>query len=216
MLDFRTYLTEKYEALTGGSHGHYGHIPDNVFGGSKATGAAAALFGSMQEHPKRHSSVEAQKKTDGSVSVVTVRNHKDSPFHNPAHPESAVGVAYKGRMDAKTVPNDQKVSYSKTDVAKHYGATHHLTPVLSKLVDHAHKIHGDVPIIQHDIHTTTPEKDLHHENGKTTWQPNTIRNSTTDPETIKKLKASKIVLASHTGFDKEFNKAKGLEQGKDV
>ena len=220
-MNFTLWLNEKYEALAGGSHGHYGHIPDNAFHGSGATGAAANLFKHMQHRPESKSDLVAQKKTDGSVSVVTVRNSKDSPYHNPNHPESAVGVAYKGRMDAKTVPNHEKVSYSPEEVAHNYGKDHHLTPVLSTLVQHAHKIHGTAPIIQHDIHTTNPSKDLHHEDGKVSWQPNTIRNSTTDPHEIKKLKDAKVVLASHTGFDKDFHHARGLsnddvKQHKDV
>jgi hypothetical protein len=216
MISFKEFLSEKYEALAGGSHGHYGHLPDNALRGSHATGAAMSLFKHMQDRGQKKPSIVPQKKTDGSVSVVTVRNHPDSPFHNPKHPHDAVGVAYKGRMESKTIPHNERVAYSKEDVAKHYGKGHHLTPVLSKLVDHAHKIHGDADIIQHDIHTTDPKNDIKHENGKATWQPNTIRNSTTDPREIKKLKKAKIVLASHTKFDKSFNKPSGLVDGKDV
>lgn len=223
MIEFKTfYLVERtFDDLAGGSHGHYGHVPDNVYHGSHASVAAHRLFGNMVS--KKHgpqSDVIPQKKTDGSVSVVTVRNHKDSPYHNPAHPTSAVGVAYKGRMDSKTIPPGERVAYSKEDVAKHYGKEHHLTPVLSKLVDHAHKIHGDAPIIQHDIHTTDPKKDIEYDKSKSgetkaTWQPNTIRNHTTDRDEVSKLKKAKVVLASHTGFDKHFEKARGLTH-KDV
>lgn len=216
MLTFKQYLVEKYDALSGGQHGHYGHAPDNVFYGAKAAGAAGALFKSMQDGHKQKSDIDAQKKTDGSVSVVTVRNQKDSPFHNPKYPEHAIGVAYKGRMDAKTVANGDKVSFSSEDVAKHYGAGHHLTPTLSKLLDHAHKIHGNVPIIQHDIHTVNPDKDLHKVGDSIQWQPNTIRNTTSDPTEKAKLAKAKIVIAQHTGFDKEFTHARGLKSGSDV
>ena len=216
MLTFKQYLVEKYDALSGGQHGHYGHAPDNVFYGAKAAGAAGALFKSMQDGHKQKSDIDAQKKTDGSVSVVTVRNQKDSPFHNPKYPEHAVGVAYKGRMDAKTVANGDKVSFSSEDVAKHYGAGHHLTPTLSKLLDHAHKIHGNVPIIQHDIHTVNPDKDLRKVGDSIQWQPNTIRNTTSDPTEKAKLAKAKIVIAQHTGFDKEFTHARGLRAGSDV
>lgn len=217
MLSLKEFLlNEKYSALAGGSSGHYGHLADNVYHGSKAAGSAAALYGSIQHREGRVSDVVPQKKTDGKVSVVTVKNSKDSPFHNPKYPEHAVGVAYKGRIDSKTIEPQERVSYSKKDVEKHYGSGHHLTPVLSKVLDHAHKIHGDVPIIQHDVHTTDPHKDLHHEDGKVYWQPNTIRNHTSDPHEISKLKKAKIVIASHTGFDKEFKHSRGLVQGKDV
>jgi hypothetical protein len=81
------------------------------------------------------------------------------------------------------------------DVAKHYGAGHHLTPTLSKLLDHAHKIHGNVPIIQHDIHTVNPDKDLHKVGDSIQWQPNTIRNTTSDPTEKAKLAKAKIVIA---------------------
>lgn len=216
MKSLKGFLAEKYEALAGGSSGHYGHLPDNAYYGSKAAGAAAALYGSMQHRHGRMSDLVPQKKTDGKVSVVTVRNHKDSPFHNPKHPETAVGVAYKGRLDSKTIPHNERVAYSKDEVKKHYGESHHLTPMLSKLVDHAHKIHGEAHIIQHDVHTTEPEKDIHHEKGKATWQPNTIRNHTTDPHEISKLKKAKVVLASHTAFDKDFKHARGLVDGKDI
>ena len=195
MITFKQFLEEKYEALSGGSRGHYGHVPDNVFYGAKAAGAAGALFKSMQDGHKQKSDINAQKKTDGSVSVVTVRNQKDSPFHNPKYPEHAVGVAYKGRMDAKTVANGDKVSFSHEDVAKNYGEGHHLTPTLSKLLDHAHKIHGSVPIIQHDIHTVNPDKDLHKVGDSVQWQPNTIRNTTSDPTEKAKLAKAKIVIA---------------------
>jgi hypothetical protein len=98
-------------------------------------------------------------------------------------------------MDAKTVANGDKVSFSSEDVAKHYGAGHHLTPTLSKLLDHAHKIHGNVPIIQHDIHTVNPDKDLHKVGDSIQWQPNTIRNTTSDPTEKAKLAKAKIVIA---------------------
>jgi hypothetical protein len=211
-MSFKQWLEEKYSTLSGGGNGHYGHASDNAFHGSGAMGAAANLFGNLQARSDRKSTLDAQKKTDGSVSVVTVRNSKDSKFHNPAHPQSAVGVAYKGRVDSKTIAPSERVAYSRADVEKHYDSGHHLTPVLSKLLDSAHKIHGTAAVIQHDIHTTDPERDLHHEPGKTHWQPNTIRNSTTDPTEIKKLKAAKIVLASHTGFDKNYEHPHGLSK----
>lgn len=216
MLSFKQYLAEKYDALSGGSHGHYGHVADNVYYGAAAAGSAGALFKSVQHRGNSKSTPEIQKKTDGSVSVVSVRNSKDSPYHNPKYPESTVGVAYKGRMDAKSVPNDERVSYSPEDVAKHYGGAHHLTPVLMKLQQHVGKIHGDIPIIQHDIHTTNPGKDLHFSGDSVHWQPNTVRNSTSDPTEIAKLKKAKIVIASHTGFNKDFTGARGLTPGKDV
>jgi hypothetical protein len=170
----------------------------------------------MQSRPGSKSSFEPQKKTDGKVSVVSVKNSKDSPFHNPNHPANAVGVAYKGRMESKTIAHEHRVAYSHEDIQNHYGSDHHLTPMLSKLLDHAHKIHGSAPIIQHDIHTTTPEKDLHHSYGKVTWQPNVVRNSTIDKKEIGKLKKAKIVIASHTAFDKNFHNPHGLVPGKDV
>lgn len=213
MLSFKNFILENIlDKLSGGSHGHYGHVADNVLHGAHSAVAAHSLVRHMVDRGSE-SNITPQKKTDGSVSVVTVRNSRDSRFHNPKFPESHVGVAYKGRMDAKTVPDSEKVSYSQDDIKKNYGADHHLTPVLGKLLDHVHKIHGNAPIIQHDIHTVNPEKDIHHENGKASWQPNTIRNSTTDPETIKKLKASKIVIASHTKFDKDFHDGSGFDKG---
>jgi nicotinamide mononucleotide adenylyltransferase len=212
MMEFKTYLEEHIlDHLAGGGHGHYGHVPDNAFHGAHAAVAGHHLFSRMVKRTHGKSSgIIPQKKTDGSVSVVTVKNHPSSPHYNPNHPVGAVGVAYKGRIEAKTVPNHEKVSYSKEDVAKHYGKDHHLTPVLSRLVDHAHNIHGKAAIIQHDVHTTDPKNDLHHEEGRTHWQPNTIRNHTTDPHEIKKLKKAKVVIASHTGFDKNMSKARGL------
>lgn len=213
MLSFKNYLTEHIlDSLAGGSHGHYGHLADNFLHGAKSSVAAHALLRHMVDRGTK-SDVTPQKKTDGSVSVVTVRNSKDSRFHNPTHPEDAVGVAYKGRMDAKTIPDHQKVSFSHDEISNNYGKDHHLTPVLGKLLDHAPKIHGHSPIIQHDIHTTNPEKDISYEGDKASWQPNTIRNSTTDKDTISQLKKSKIVLASHTKFDKDFQHGSGFSEG---
>jgi len=216
MFSFSFYLNEKYQALGTPDPKHYTHLADYAFRGSSATGAAANIYKHMQHREDSKSSMEPQKKTDGKVSVVTARNSKDSPFHNPHHPENAVGVAYKGRMDAKTVKPEEKVSYSHEDIKKHYGAEHHLTPMLSSLLDHAHKIHGAAPIIQHDIHTTEPKKDIHLANGKATWQTNVVRNSTSNPEEVKKLHRAKIVIASHTAMDKNFNNPHGLKPGKDI
>jgi hemin uptake protein HemP len=216
MLKFLDFLKEKYQALGNPDPRHYTHLADYSFRGAAATGAAANVYKHMQHREDSTSSMEPQKKTDGKVSVVTVRNSKDSPYHNPKYPEHAVGVAYKGRIDAKTIDPKEKVSYSHEDIKSHYGAERHLTPMLSKLLDHAHKVHGTAPIIQHDIHTTTPEKDIHHSNGKATWQPNVVRNSTTDPEEIKKLKGAKIVIASHTAMDKDFTNPRGAEPEVDI
>ena len=216
MLNFTGFLNEKYEALGNPDPKHYTHLADYAFRGAGATGAAANVYKHMQGRSDSKSSMEPQKKTDGKVSVVTVRNSKDSPYHNPKYPESAVGVAYKGRMDAKSIEPKDKVSYSHEDIKGHYGSEHHLTPMLSSLLDHAHKIHGEAPIIQHDIHTTTPSKDIHYSGGKATWQPNVVRNSTTDAGEIKKLKRAKIVIASHTAMDKDFTNPRGLRPGKDI
>jgi len=216
MFSFLNYITEKYEALGTPDPKHYTHLADYAFRGAGAAGAAANIYKHMQSREDSKSSMEPQKKTDGKVSVATVRNSKDSPYHNPSYPEHAVGVAYKGRMDAKTVKPEEKVSYSHEDIKKHYGSEHHLTPMLSTLLDHAHKIHGAAPIIQHDIHTTEPKKDIHFEHGKATWQPNVVRNSTTDPEELKKLHRAKMVIASHTAMDKDFTNPRGLKPGVDI
>lgn len=198
MLSFKQFLDEHIlDHLAGGSSGHYGHLADNAFHGAKSAVAGHALMSKMVDKGGKNG-IEGQKKTDGSVSVVTVKNSKNSPFHNPSHPESAVGVAYKGRMAAKTVPDNERVSYSADDIKKHYGEGHHLVAPLTTLLQHAHKIHASDSIIQHDIHSTDPKKDLtHNKDGSVSWQPNTIKN-TAHGEEAKKISNAKVILASHT------------------
>ena len=180
MKSFSTYLEESvFNSLGDHGRGHYRH-PEEL---ALDHGRAGAIAAHKLLHDTTRNLHPLQKKGDGSLA-----------FHIVTNEHGQKGVATKS-IDNK----DAKINFTHEDIDRNHGHAPGLTKKLHTLLDHAHKISGNNRHISGEFLFTHDE--VEHHNGKAAFKPNTVRNETSHPTEVRKIKKAKIGVAIHSAFD---------------